>query len=200
MNLDPPSLFILPVAFHDLNFDSCCLPCLSACVVCCWCSCICPTFFPCLSTRAPVCCCTTRFSNRTGYGNPLNAIATYLTLILVHLSCGSSFRISLVWFLTLFSRCRCLEIITYLPTATMFRSTKVAALKASAVRVNGLRSIHNISRPQILSQSSSKRLTTRRPLALVGGERAWSQQRHYAVSAEETSKGVVSTDRFLEAV
>ena len=76
----------------------------------------------------------------------------------------------------------------------MFRSTKPAALKASAVRMNGLRSIHNLSRPRILSQSSSKRLTTRRPLALVGGERAWSQQRHYAVSAEETSKGVVRTN------
>lgn len=70
--------------------------------------------------------------------------------------------------------------------------TKMAALRASAVRVNGIRSIHNLSKPQTLSYSSSKCLTTRRPLALVGGERAWSQQRHYSVGAEGTSKGVVS--------
>ncbi|KAK2804146.1 2-oxoglutarate dehydrogenase E1 component [Emmonsiellopsis sp. PD_5] len=85
----------------------------------------------------------------------------------------------------------------------MLRTSTMKASGAAFLcrRVCNTRAVSTASKPATLASRSSAKLhlASRRPLAVVGGQQVWNQQRHYAVSAEETSKGVVDpNDSFLQ--
>ncbi|PGH11659.1 oxoglutarate dehydrogenase (succinyl-transferring), E1 component [Polytolypa hystricis UAMH7299] len=88
----------------------------------------------------------------------------------------------------------------------MLRTTKIATSKASSapflrrsLYTSNVRSICASTRTcnTLLSGSSKLHLAARRPLALVGAQQGWKQQRHYAAAAE-TKTGVDPNDSFLQ--
>ncbi|KAJ5606196.1 hypothetical protein N7510_008977 [Penicillium lagena] len=82
----------------------------------------------------------------------------------------------------------------------MFRNTALKATRSGMLRGAACsscrRTVHLPSNVRGASKSSGFGLTARRPLAVV--DRAFNGARYYAVSAEETSKGVDPNDSFLQ--